>query len=83
MWPGLPVIPFMSRGATDSRFVRAHGIPAYGIDPIPMTEDDARRAHGIDERIEASGLRTGVEFLHRVVLALAARPAADAAAPGR
>jgi acetylornithine deacetylase/succinyl-diaminopimelate desuccinylase-like protein len=75
MWPGLPVIPFMSRGATDSRFVRAHGIPAYGIDPIPMTEADARRAHGIDERIEASGLRTGVEFLHRVVLALAAKDA--------
>jgi acetylornithine deacetylase/succinyl-diaminopimelate desuccinylase-like protein len=73
MWPGLPVIPFMSRGATDSRFVRAGGIPAYGVSPIPETDADARRAHGVDERIPASGLRTGVEFLHRLVLELAAR----------
>ena len=71
MWPGLPVVPFMSRGATDSRFVRARGIPAYGVSPIPVTDADARRAHGIDERIPAEGLRTGVEFLHRLVLELA------------
>jgi acetylornithine deacetylase/succinyl-diaminopimelate desuccinylase-like protein len=73
MWPGLPVIPFMSRGATDSRFVRARRIPAYGVSPIPVSDADARRAHGVDERIPASGLRTGVEFLHRLVLELAAR----------
>jgi len=72
LWPGLPVVPFMSRGATDSRFLRARGIPAYGISPIPTTDANARRAHGIDERIPASGLRTGVEFLHRLVLELAA-----------
>ncbi len=77
MWPGLPVVPFMSRGATDSRFLRARGIPAYGIGPIPETDDDARRAHGIDERIPAWGLRTGVEFLHRLVLELAERGAAS------
>ncbi len=74
MWPGLPVVPFMSRGATDSRFLRARGIPAYGISPIPVTDADARRAHGIDERIPGGGLRTGVEFLHRLVLELAASP---------
>jgi acetylornithine deacetylase/succinyl-diaminopimelate desuccinylase-like protein len=78
MWPGLPIVPFMSRGATDSRFLRAHGIPAYGISPIPIREADARRAHGVDERIPADGLRTGVEFLHRLVLELAeARAPAD------
>jgi acetylornithine deacetylase/succinyl-diaminopimelate desuccinylase-like protein len=73
LWPGIPIVPFMSRGATDSRFLRARGIPAYGISPFPLTDADARRAHGIDERIPASGLRTGIEFLHRLVLALAAR----------
>jgi acetylornithine deacetylase/succinyl-diaminopimelate desuccinylase-like protein len=72
MWPGLPIVPFMSRGATDSRFLRAHGIPAYGISPFPISDADARRAHGIDERIPATSLRTGVEFLHRLVLELAA-----------
>ena len=74
LWPGLPVIPFMSRGASDSRFMRAHGIPAYGVSPIPITDADARRAHGIDERIPATGLRTGIEFLHRLVLELAGSP---------
>ncbi len=71
MWPGLPIVPFMSRGATDSRFLRARGIPAYGIDPLALTEEDGRRAHGIDERIPANGLRPAVEFLYRVVIELA------------
>lgn len=71
MWPGLPIVPFMSRGATDSRFLRAKGIPAYGIDPLALTEEDGRRAHGIDERIPADGLRPAVEFLYRVVIELA------------
>jgi acetylornithine deacetylase/succinyl-diaminopimelate desuccinylase-like protein len=72
MWPGIPVIPFMSRGATDSRFLRARGMAAYGINPVAITETDARRAHGIDERIPAASLRTGVEFLYRLVLEIAA-----------
>lgn len=71
MWPGAPIVPFMSRGATDSRFLRDAGIPSYGISPIAMTEADARRAHGIDERIPEASLRSGFEFLYRVVRALA------------
>lgn len=73
MWPGLPIIPFMSRGATDSRFLRAMGIPAYGINPIAVSDEDARRAHGIDERIPADGLQPAVEFLYRMVVELAAK----------
>lgn len=72
MWPGLPIIPSMSRGATDSRYLREAGIPSYGIHPVALTEEDGRRAHGIDERIPASSLRSGVEFLHKLVLELAA-----------
>jgi acetylornithine deacetylase/succinyl-diaminopimelate desuccinylase-like protein len=74
MWPGTPIVPFMSRGATDSRFLRAAGIAAYGISPIAITEADARRAHGVDERIPTASLRSAVEFLHRLVIELAARP---------
>ena len=73
IWPGLPIVPFMSRGATDSRFLRTRGVAAYGIAPIPLTDDDARREHGVDERIPDWGLRTGVEFLHRLVVELAGR----------
>ena len=73
MWPGIPVIPFMSRGATDSRFLRAQGAAAYGIDPIALSEEDARRAHGVDERIPTGVLRPAVEFLYRLVVELAAK----------
>jgi hypothetical protein len=29
-WPGIPVIPIMSTGATDGTFLRNVGIPVYG-----------------------------------------------------
>jgi acetylornithine deacetylase/succinyl-diaminopimelate desuccinylase-like protein len=73
MWPGVPVTPFLSRGATDSRFLRQAGILAYGIDPLPVTEAEGRRAHGVDERIPVASLRTGAEFLYRLVIELAAK----------
>ncbi|MGH7823190.1 MAG: M20/M25/M40 family metallo-hydrolase, partial [Candidatus Binatia bacterium] len=72
MWPGTPVIPHMSLGATDSRFLRRSGVAAYGINPVALTEADARRAHGVDERIPAASLRPAVEFFYRLVVELAA-----------
>lgn len=72
MWPGLPIVPVVSRSATDSVSLRAAGIPCYGIHPIAMTEADARAAHGSDERIRAEHFRKGLEFYHRLVLELAA-----------
>lgn len=73
LWPGAPVVPFMSRGATDSRFLRAVGIPSYGINPIANAELDSRRAHGVDERFPEASLRPGVELMYRLVLELAAK----------
>ena len=73
MWPGLPIVPFMSRGATDSRFLRAKGIDAYGINPIGLSDYDESRMHGVDERIPAASLQPGLEFLYRLVLELAAK----------
>lgn len=72
MWPSVPVIPFLSRGATDSRFLRAIGMPCYGIDPLAVTQEDSRRAHGIDEQLPIASIRPGLEFLHRLILELAA-----------
>lgn len=71
--PGIPIVPYMSRGATDSRFLRAKGIPAYGIGPISVKDEDGRRAHGADERIPAESLRAGVEFFYKLVVELAGR----------
>jgi acetylornithine deacetylase/succinyl-diaminopimelate desuccinylase-like protein len=73
LWPSVPVIPMMSRGATDSRYLREKGVAAYGINPIAETESDGRRAHGVDERIPIASLDPAVDFLHRLVWELAVR----------
>jgi acetylornithine deacetylase/succinyl-diaminopimelate desuccinylase-like protein len=75
MWPGAPVVPFMSRGASDSRHTRRAGILSYGLGPIPVAEEEARRAHGVDERIPAASLRPAVELLYRLVVEIAGAPA--------
>jgi acetylornithine deacetylase/succinyl-diaminopimelate desuccinylase-like protein len=72
IWPSTPIVPLFALGASDSRFLRARGISAYGLNPIALTESDARRAHGVDERIPIASLRPGIEFFYRLVLELAA-----------
>jgi len=69
-WPGIPVIPSMSTGATDSRFLRAIGIPTYGHSGLAGDIDD-NRAHGRDERVLVKAFDDGVEYLYRLVKTLA------------
>lgn len=70
MWPGVPVIPAMSTGATDSMFLRNVGIPVYGVSGM-FVEPSDYRAHGLDERITQKALYEGREFLYRLVKQLA------------
>ncbi len=49
--PGAITIPMMTTGATDSAFLRAKGVNAYGI-RIPRTFAENEGVHGNDERIE-------------------------------
>jgi len=49
-YPGLPVVPNMSAGATDSMFFRALGVPAYGVSGMFMKASDDF-AHGLNERV--------------------------------
>jgi acetylornithine deacetylase/succinyl-diaminopimelate desuccinylase-like protein len=69
MWPGVPVIPTMSTGATDGLFLRNAGIPVYGVSGLFNDIDDIR-AHGRDERILVESFFDGQEFLYRLVRAL-------------
>jgi acetylornithine deacetylase/succinyl-diaminopimelate desuccinylase-like protein len=70
LFPGVPVIPSMGSGASDSRYFRRAGIPAYGVSGIFSDVDDVR-AHGRDERIGVQQLYEGQAFLDRLVDALA------------
>ena len=70
MWPGVPVVPTMSTGATDGLYLRNTGIPTYGVSGIFADVDDIR-AHGRDERIGVKEFNEGREFLYRLVKILA------------
>jgi acetylornithine deacetylase/succinyl-diaminopimelate desuccinylase-like protein len=80
LWPGVPVLPLMATGATDSRFLRNAGIPAYGTSGIFYDIED-NRAHGRDERIRVRSLYEGQEYLYRLVKRLAGGAGATAASP--
>lgn len=64
-------LPTMTTGATDSSFLRAEGVQAYGIG-VPKTEEESRGVHGNDERIETKQLGLFVRFLFAAVTEVAA-----------
>lgn len=66
LWPGVPVIPTMSTGATDGLYLRNAGIPTYGVSGLFYGEPNA---HGMNERIPAEGFYQGLEFMYRLVRA--------------
>ena len=66
LWPGIPVVPFLSQGATDGTHLRRAGIPTYGLSGIAEDYDDIRW-HGKDERISATALYEGREFMYRLL----------------
>ena len=69
-WPGLPVVPKLSLGASDGIYLIKGGIPTYGVSGIFRDEDDDR-AHGKDERILTQSFDDGVSFVYDLVTALA------------
>jgi acetylornithine deacetylase/succinyl-diaminopimelate desuccinylase-like protein len=66
MWPGVPAVPVMDFGASDSKYTRAAGMPTYAMSSIFGDVDDVR-AHGRDERIGVAEFYQGVEFTYRVM----------------
>jgi acetylornithine deacetylase/succinyl-diaminopimelate desuccinylase-like protein len=58
------VLPCISSGATDSRFLRSIGIPCYGLD---IFDSNLRSGmHGKNERIDIESLRLKSDFLIRL-----------------
>jgi acetylornithine deacetylase/succinyl-diaminopimelate desuccinylase-like protein len=69
-FPGLPIVPIVSTGATDAVFLAAAGIPTYGVPGILM-ESDGGGIHGLNERIRVSSVLRGRAYLHDLVVTLA------------
>jgi acetylornithine deacetylase/succinyl-diaminopimelate desuccinylase-like protein len=73
LWPGVPLVPAMSTGATDGRFLTAGGVPTYGLSGM-FGESDGGGVHGLNERIRIRSLYEGREYLYRVVKVYANQP---------
>jgi acetylornithine deacetylase/succinyl-diaminopimelate desuccinylase-like protein len=69
MYPGLPILPQMETGASDSIYTMAAGIPSYGINGVAIDTNDMR-AHARDERVNILSYDRGVDFYYRYLQAL-------------
>jgi acetylornithine deacetylase/succinyl-diaminopimelate desuccinylase-like protein len=65
-FPGVPLIPSMSTGATDGIFLEAIGIPVYGA-PGGWGDPDGNGAHGLNERRSVRSVYIGRDFLNELV----------------
>jgi acetylornithine deacetylase/succinyl-diaminopimelate desuccinylase-like protein len=65
-FPGVPLIPTMSTGATDGIFLEAIGIPVYGA-PGGWVDPDNNGIHGLNERRSVRSVFIGRDFLTDLV----------------
>jgi acetylornithine deacetylase/succinyl-diaminopimelate desuccinylase-like protein len=72
MYPGLPILPQMETGASDSIYTMAAGIPSYGINGVTIDTNDIR-AHARDERVGVESFDRGVEFYYRFLQAVSGK----------
>ena len=71
LYPGVPVLPAMSTGATDSAQLRAAGIQSYGFGAARPEWDLASGIHGKDEYLYVEPFQDYVEILWNVVVEIA------------
>ena len=65
-YPGVPLVPTMSTGATDGIFLEAIGIPSYGP-PGTFGDPDGNGTHGLNERAAVKSVMTGRALLTELV----------------
>jgi acetylornithine deacetylase/succinyl-diaminopimelate desuccinylase-like protein len=66
MFGDIPVVPTMSTGATDSRYFRSLGVPAFGVSGLFSDPTVDARAHGRDERVRIEWYYKAQEFLYQL-----------------
>ncbi len=66
IYPGTPIVPVLTTGATDGNHLTAAGIPTYGIEGT-FTDPDNGNIHGLNERIGVKALYDGRDFLFKLV----------------
>ncbi|MBI5949569.1 MAG: M20/M25/M40 family metallo-hydrolase [Chloroflexi bacterium] len=61
------VVPSMTIGGTDNRFLRARGIPAYGFIPCILSGPERAGFHGNNEFLTIDNLNMGCELMYEIV----------------
>ncbi|HUN56112.1 MAG TPA: M20/M25/M40 family metallo-hydrolase [Smithella sp.] len=70
--PGAGVFPLLMAAATDGRYWRQRGYPAYGFTPVILERSDIGRVHGIDERLSKDNLILGIKMTKDILRELCA-----------
>ncbi len=61
VYPGVPVFPALSSGASDSMWFRYHNVPSYGASPLFMKASD-NFSHGLNERTPIATISPGITY---------------------
>lgn len=69
-YAGLPIIPSMSSGASDSLHFRARGVPSYGVSGLFMKPSDDF-SHGLNERAPEAAVAPALDHWRTLIMELA------------
>jgi acetylornithine deacetylase/succinyl-diaminopimelate desuccinylase-like protein len=70
-FPGAPIVPGMSAGATDATFLRGAGIPTYGVAGLWGYVGESHGTHGLNERVNVEGFHDQIDIMENMVRELA------------
>jgi acetylornithine deacetylase/succinyl-diaminopimelate desuccinylase-like protein len=68
-YPGVPMFPAMSSGASDSMWFRYNGVPSYAAGPMFMKPSDDF-SHGLNERAPIANLGPAITYYVSLIPAL-------------
>jgi carboxypeptidase PM20D1 len=69
-FPGIPITPTQSSGASDSMHFRARGVPSYGVSPLFLKSSDSF-SHGLNERTPLSEIAPSIVYYKTLLTTLA------------
>ncbi|HSE13310.1 MAG TPA: M20/M25/M40 family metallo-hydrolase [Rudaea sp.] len=66
IWPGVVIVPTLSTGYSDGKYLNPAGVPTYGLSGI-FQDAEGDHIHGLNERMRVKSLIEGRRFLYEVV----------------
>jgi carboxypeptidase PM20D1 len=69
VYPGVPVFPNQSSGASDSMWFRHVGVPSYGASPVFIKESEDF-SHGLNERTPIANIPPSINYYLSLIPAL-------------